>query len=422
MPILFPWIPTAALIAGAVVAAYVVLTYGVGTWAVRAGVKQPRESIFLFSDPAEVPPAVMAEMKPRAEALARLGFEPAGWLRHRNIAGSHIAMWMHRGSGDMAAVLHLAAAGKTWVDFQTEFSAGEQVLTSNLPHHGVFAPHPKYHVARLPHVDDLRALYEMHRRHVALEAPDRASAAVLIPAPGREADWMAEDEVRTYERQRELGMQEILGASYRPTWRGAFRSVVRMAPPTSWIARAAVARGARKLERALHEVRTLPPPRRVVVVGDPAPRIPVPMAALAPGAPGAAVEGAPAPRPEALVRLSRAIRAYEDRSGLLPTLLLVLLLALFIAGPIFLAGPLGITGTGRTLLRVAGVALGLVAFRGYSVHLRRELDRLGLLCPSCRKPLTGTGSHQVTQTGVCQHCGASVISALPAPPVSAAMA
>ncbi|HEX2202581.1 MAG TPA: hypothetical protein VHG91_04770 [Longimicrobium sp.] len=276
MQSLAPFFPYALFALGTLAAGYAVLVYGLGTWAVHARVTHPHQAVYLFTDPADVPPAVAAEMKPHADALARLGFEAAGWLRSGAIAGSHIAFFVHRGSGDTAAVLHLAAAPLTWVDLQTELATGEQVITTNLPHQGIFAAHPASHIARLPRLRDVRALYEAHRRHVALKAADRG-AAVLVPAPGREAEWLAEDETRTWQRQCEVGMHTLEGGAYRLTWRGALRAVVRVAPPTAWLARASMRRRARRLERALQEDRTLPPPRRVVTVGDPVPRVPVPI-------------------------------------------------------------------------------------------------------------------------------------------------
>jgi hypothetical protein len=136
-----------------------------------------------------------------------------------------------------------------WQVFLTRFGDGREVVTTNYGRALTLDPHHMVHVARVPRVVDLPRLRALHGAHVTHVMGAAAPAAI----PGDEdlADFVAEHERRTVERQRELGAMMRSGDLYRPTLRGAFRSVWRHLPPLRWINGSRESRLVRSLRDAL---------------------------------------------------------------------------------------------------------------------------------------------------------------------------
>jgi hypothetical protein len=137
---------------------------------------------------------------------------------------------------DRAASVHgldyVTSAGR-WQVFLTRFDDGAEVVTTNYARPLLFAPHPRVHVARMRGVRDLARLRALHDAHVAHAAGGRRYAG--IPDDETLADFVADHERGTVERQCELGYKRHVGDEYGPTWRGAFRDVWSFLPPLRWV-------------------------------------------------------------------------------------------------------------------------------------------------------------------------------------------
>lgn len=121
----------------------------------------------------------------------------------------------------------------SWQVFLTRFDGDEEVVTTNVSQPSSFAPHPRVHAVRFAGVRDLarlRTLHDAHVRHVM-------GARVPSPIPTDEAlaGFVEEHEERAVERQREMGMMNLRGGAYRPTWKGAFVSIWQMLPPLFFV-------------------------------------------------------------------------------------------------------------------------------------------------------------------------------------------
>ncbi|HEU4884258.1 MAG TPA: hypothetical protein VFT45_18530 [Longimicrobium sp.] len=153
---------------------------------------------------------------------------------------------------DRAAAVHgldyVTPAGR-WQVFLTRFDDGQEVVTTNYGRVLTLDPHPAVHVVRMPGVVDLARLRALHAAHVARVMGAAAPAA--IPGDEHLVNFVAEHELRTVERQRELGAMVRSGDVYRPTLRGAFRSVWRPLPPLRWINGSRESRVARSLREAV---------------------------------------------------------------------------------------------------------------------------------------------------------------------------
>lgn len=143
----------------------------------------------------------------------------------------HVLHLVDRAAG-MHGLDYVTSAGR-WQVLLTGFDDGEEVVTTNYQRPLTLAPHPRVHVARLPGVRNLARLRALHAAHLAQTAGARQLP--LIPGDENLGDFVAEHERRTLERQCELGAKQRRGdGEYRPTLRGAFRSVWSLLPPLRW--------------------------------------------------------------------------------------------------------------------------------------------------------------------------------------------
>lgn len=154
---------------------------------------------------------------------------------------------------DRAASVHgldyVTSAGR-WQVFLTRFDDGDEVATTNYARPLTGAPHPRVHVARIRGVRDLARLRALHDAHVAHAAGGRRYAA--LPDDENLAGFVADHELRTLERQCELGYKRrIHDDEYGPTWRGAFRDVWGLLPPLRWVNAYRERRVARALRDAI---------------------------------------------------------------------------------------------------------------------------------------------------------------------------
>lgn len=135
-----------------------------------------------------------------------------------------------------------------WQVFLTRYDDGAEVVTTNYPRALTLAPHPQAHVARMPRVSRLADLRTLHGVHVAQVMGARTPAPIADEGID---GFVADHELRTLERQREVGAMKLAGGVYRPTFRGAFMSFWSYLPPLRWINGAREARVARQLMDAL---------------------------------------------------------------------------------------------------------------------------------------------------------------------------
>jgi|GEM_PF-6248288 len=204
-----------------------------------------------------VPPQEAPE--PVSRAISRWGKElgPAGasLVAVHRIASSLVGEEDDAGAAghvlhytDQAAGVHgmdYVTPHGQWQVFLTRLEDGREVVTTNYARAMTTTPHPRVHVARMPGVRKLGWLRSLHGVHVA--RVQGAAAPAAIPADEQLADFVADHERRTLERQREVGAMVCDGDVYRPTLRGAFTSAWRQLPPLLWVNRARD----RRLERSL---------------------------------------------------------------------------------------------------------------------------------------------------------------------------
>lgn len=181
-------------------------------------------------DPNEAPPEV-------DEAIADWRSEfgesrlPLAAVHALEGGGAHVLHLVEPGTG-LHALDYLTPQYR-WQVFLSRFADGREVVTTNYPLGVTFTPHPQVHAVRLPGMRTLRRLHGLHRAHVARVMGHGARAAV--PTHAELANFVADHELETLERQRELGSMVRVRGVYRPTLRGAFLSVWRRLPPLRWI-------------------------------------------------------------------------------------------------------------------------------------------------------------------------------------------
>jgi hypothetical protein len=160
-------------------------------------------------------------------------------------------------AGSAARVLHLVTPSyavhgldyhtprQRWQAFDTHFRDGREVITSNFAMPEIFVD-PQVHTLRLPRERDMARLYALHQAHVQ-HVMGSGEDGVLPDRRGM-LDYVPERERRMLERQRALGGMTSKGDVYRPTFRGAFRTVWAFLPPLGWIRGRRHARLARTLQ------------------------------------------------------------------------------------------------------------------------------------------------------------------------------
>jgi hypothetical protein len=142
---------------------------------------------------------------------------------------AHVLHFVEPGTGVHA--LHYLTPEARWEVFLTRLDDGREVVTTSYPTSLTFLPHPRVHVVQFPRMRS-RRLHALHAAHVNRVIGPTARA--VLPADAELADFVAEHELRTLERQRELGAMVCRDGVYRPTAKAAFPSVWRMLQPMSW--------------------------------------------------------------------------------------------------------------------------------------------------------------------------------------------
>lgn len=176
---------------------------------------------------------------------------PGAAVRTLPLPSVHVLHFVDRDAGVHG--LDYVTPSVRWQVFLTLYDGDEEVVTGNAPTRSSFARHPRVHVARMPGVRQparLRALHDAHARLVM-------GARVPSPIPPDEAlaDFVAQHEQRSVERQRELGMMHRRKGVYQPTWKGAFASTWRALPPMLFVHLWREARVSSALWRAMRETR-----------------------------------------------------------------------------------------------------------------------------------------------------------------------
>lgn len=138
-----------------------------------------------------------------------------------------------------------------WQVFLTRFGEGDEVVTGNAPV-AASAHHPRVHHVRFGRLADLRQLRALHDAHVRQAMGSRVPEP--IPPDEALAGFVAQNEQRALERQRELGRMSRRGDVYQPTWKGAFLGTWRHLPPLIVIHAWRNARLAAALRRAVRGV------------------------------------------------------------------------------------------------------------------------------------------------------------------------
>lgn len=163
------------------------------------------------------------------------------------ISSGHVLHFVDRDAGVHA--LSYVTARLRWQVFLTLYDEDQEVVTHNSAVASSFAGHPRVHVVRLAGMGNLawlRGMHDAHMRHAM-----GARVPPPIPPDAALAEFAVEHEVRTVERQRELGMMHRRRGVYRPTLKGAFLSSWSTLPPLVFVRMWRNARRASALKRAL---------------------------------------------------------------------------------------------------------------------------------------------------------------------------
>jgi hypothetical protein len=189
------------------------------------------------------------EVRPFFEASERaftgLGFSQAAVLAAEDPLLNHMrwaAIFVDRAERTRALALAYTPLNplattriKPFVYFNTRFTDGRVVETSNSGLGDLIPPRPGRDSWRFPKVEAPELLCKIHR----LRLPALGDAPREFPAQGKEVAFQTKTSVEFYEWLVETGhvVEVEPGRLYRPTLKGAYRFWCRMIPPLSWIIR-----------------------------------------------------------------------------------------------------------------------------------------------------------------------------------------
>ena len=107
--------------------------------------------------------------------------------------------------------------------------------TLNSSHPALFAVVPEKQIFRLPHLTNLKHLYEVHR---ALTG-QRLGVKKRLPLPGQEVDELIDGMKRDLAREEAFGRMALdaSGEWYHPTMRGAIRGTLMLIWPVGMLRR-----------------------------------------------------------------------------------------------------------------------------------------------------------------------------------------
>jgi hypothetical protein len=233
---------------------------------------QPEYLNIDLNDPA-VPQDVSNYFQSVAEVLAPIGFESVEALsmpRPSSGTTSFFLLMANRLNKDYALVTVMYrctqetdAAGEptqvsrlatAYTDFFSRFRDGTNVSTSNVLEVGVFRPLPWNIVARLPMVEDMRRLYQLHQR--LLETYDINSSKFLRVEEEYQNDagaYLAQVIREQLNEQVDTGYFYYSKDDdvYRPTLKGAYLMTWKQLWPFKAIARSRIRMNAGRLLREL---------------------------------------------------------------------------------------------------------------------------------------------------------------------------
>jgi len=220
------------LIAG-IIAALLVLPYVLG--AVMRYVVAPILQIgrTMPIEPAFAPIDLSAPGVPDAMIDAARQLGPCGFSAelHQFVA-DHLprtkaweSIWRHRGDACAARVLAVRVESpiggrmeESFVAFETDFTDGSAIITTNMASPSIFAPDPALASVHWRAMQDLTTLYRLHRARVSLHGASRVAKPFDDPL-----EYARDGGRRTMRRQVEAGyfVQDEPAGVYRTTLKGA---------------------------------------------------------------------------------------------------------------------------------------------------------------------------------------------------------
>jgi hypothetical protein len=119
-----------------------------------------------------------------------------------------------------------------YLEFHSDFEDGSQLDTNNASVVKMFYDVPGKFQARIPHLKDPNALYQVH-----LYLMKKRNSAAVLPEPGKESERFINSVRQSLADQVTLGFYVIdeKKQRYRHTWRSAFRGAYRLLWPMKQI-------------------------------------------------------------------------------------------------------------------------------------------------------------------------------------------
>jgi hypothetical protein len=170
--------------------------------------------------PASVAQALLAH----SDTLDLLGYEPSGIVEVSTGSEGdyYVALFGHPGTQDMAQVeVRASASDRPMLTFTTTWVVEKAIVTTNCPDVHVFGAIRGHAIVRLPALEDVARLHEVHRARVVRAM----SAESDPPRGGRCLDRFTASLRRWGEVQVLRGNFYVLEGTewYRLTWKGAWR-------------------------------------------------------------------------------------------------------------------------------------------------------------------------------------------------------
>lgn len=219
---------------------------------------------FVPIDPSNVPPDVTRYFASVVPELEKDGFRVAASLGMPNQMPNvrvFLVMLINRGAGDKAMVTLMSTDnGSTtlYTEFSTRFDDGQCFDTLNSPTLSSFQAGPQDTKTRVPSVQDVHLLYQIHRWAMSRKRP---SGSKITYRDGEAIDYLQRVMIESYDEQVRFGRLKLESAGaglsaplppvvpdakkldsgegvYRPTVKGAYLMTWGLLWPVSWIRKA----------------------------------------------------------------------------------------------------------------------------------------------------------------------------------------
>lgn len=141
----------------------------------------------------------------------------------------------------LAQTSHLSVS---FVEFSSHFEDDSEINTVNSPMLSTFYDVPGRVVVRVPHLKDVRSLYQIH-----LQAIRKHGGVAVLPAPGSEVEHFRESTRKSLAQQAGLGYYSLdeKNQHYRLTWKSAFRATYMQLWPLRHILERRIERKGRQI-------------------------------------------------------------------------------------------------------------------------------------------------------------------------------